>query len=95
MACYWQRTLEEVCKPFPVHDLTSSRRIAICEPIFIKTLPEDVILDLVTSKIKIYLGIDFEKLIESQFLEFPQDGSTSKELAKMLTSGNYHPQRDF
>ncbi len=91
-----KEVLESTCKPFPVHDILEGRGIMICEPLFIKPFSDDVILDIVLGKIKIYIGVDFEKFIEfANYLGVPARWSTKKELAKILDTRKYNSKEIF
>lgn len=82
-----QASMKSLCDPFPFTDLMASRKIKICEPIFMKPFPDSIIMDIVLGRIKIYIGVDFEKLIEfANLLGIKSSWSTSKELHKYLDS---------
>lgn len=88
---YGQFSMKELCDPFPFVDLMISRGIAICEPVFLKPIGDDKIIDLVLGRIKIYIGIDVEKFIEfSNHLGIKASWSSSKELHKYLDSSKYN-----
>lgn len=92
---FGQHTMKDLCKPFPFYDLISNRRI-ISEPIFMKPFAENQILDIVLGRVKIYIGIDFEKFIEfSNFLGIKASWSTSKELHKYIDNKSYSPKEIF
>ena len=77
---YGQFSMKSLCDPFPFVDLMASRGIVICEPIFLKPIGDDKIIDIVLGRIKIYIGIDFEKFIEiSNLLGIKASWSSSKE----------------
>lgn len=92
---YGQLTMKGLCKPFSFYDLISSRRL-ISEPIFMKPFTDKQILDIVLGRVKIYVGIDYEKFIEfSNFLGIKASWSTSKELHKYLDNKSYSPKEIF
>lgn len=93
---YGQAAMDSLCKPFPYIDIMSGRGTAICEPIFLKPIADDKIIDIVMGRIKIYIGIDFEKFIEfSNHLGIKASWSTSKELHKYLDSFKYNSKEIF
>lgn len=93
---YGQATMKGLCKPFPFYDLLSSRGMIISEPIFMKPFTEKQILDIVLGRVNIYIGVDYEKLIEfANFLGIKASWSTSKELHKYLDNKSYSPKEIF
>jgi len=93
---YGQVTMKDLCKPFPFYDLIASRGMIISEPIFMKPFTEKQILDIVLGRVKIYIGIDYEKFIEfANFLGIKASWSTSKELHKYLDNKSYSPKEIF
>lgn len=93
---FGQATIKELCKPFSFVDLMASRGVAISEPIFLKPFTDKQILDIVLGRVKIYIGIDYEKFIEfSNFLGIKASWSTSKELHKYLDNKSYSPKEIF
>lgn len=92
---YGQPTMKGLCKPYPFYDLISNRRL-ISEPIFMKPFTDKQILDIILGRVKIYIGIDYEKFIEfSNFLGIKASWSTSKELHKYLDNKSYSPKEIF
>lgn len=82
---YGQFSMKQLCDPFPSVDLMASRGILICEPIFLKPFPEDIIMDIVLGRIKVYIGIDYNNFIKfSNDLGVKASWSTPKELQKYL-----------
>lgn len=82
---YGQFAMEQLCDPFPFLDLMASRGILICEPIFLKPFPENVIMDIVLGRIKVFIGINYNNFIEfSNDLGVRASWSTPKELQKYL-----------
>lgn len=93
---YGQTSMKTLCDPFPFVDLMISRGVAICEPIFLKPISDDKIIDIVLGKIKVYIGIDFEKFIEfSNFLGIKASWASSKELHKYLDNSKYNSKEIF
>lgn len=93
---YGQATMQGLCVPYPFRDLMTGRGVTICEPIFLKPMLDDKILDIVLGRIKIYIGIDFDKFIEfCNTLGIKASWSTSKELHKYLESGKYNAKEIF
>jgi len=93
---FGQASMKATCDPFPITDLMSGRGIMICEPIFMKPIPDSTIMDIVLGRIKIYIGIDFEKLIEfANHLGIKATWSTSKELHKCLDNKSYNSTEIF
>lgn len=93
---YGQASMKSICTPYPFTDLMAGRGITICEPIFLKPFIDDKIIDIVLGRIKIYIGIDFDKLIEfSNFIGIKASWSTSKELHKYLQNGTYNSKEIF
>ncbi|SHG01915.1 hypothetical protein SAMN05444274_1201 [Mariniphaga anaerophila] len=92
---YGQPTMKGLCKPYSFYDLISNCRL-ISEPIFMKPFTDKQILDIVLGRVKIYIGIDYEKFIEfSNFLGIKASWSTSKELHKYLDNKSYSPKEIF
>lgn len=92
---YGQPAMAGLCKPFSFYDLISNRRL-ISEPILMKPFTDKQILDIVLGRVKIYMGIDYEKFIEfSNFLGIKASWSTSKELHKYLDNKTYSPKEIF
>ncbi|AZA52117.1 hypothetical protein [Chryseobacterium sp. G0201] len=80
-----QFTLKQLCDPFPFVDLMASRGILICEPIFLKPFSEDIIMDIVFGRMKVYIGIDYNNFIKfSNDLGVKASWSAPKELQKYL-----------
>lgn len=93
---YGRFSMKKLCDPFPFVDLMVSRGIAICEPIFLKPIGDDKIIDLVLGRIKIYIGVDVEKFIEfSNFLGIKASWSSSKELHKYLDNSKYNSREIY
>lgn len=93
---YGQFSMKSLCDPFPFVDLMESRGIVICEPIFLKPIGDDKIIDIVLGRIKIYIGIDIEKFIEfSNLLGIKASWSSSKELHKYLDNLKYNSKEIF
>lgn len=93
---YGEVTLKSLCEPFPVIDLMAGRGVTICEPIFLKPLADQQILDIVFGRIKIYIGIDFEKLIEfANLMGIKASWSTPKELQKLFDNKSYSSKEIF
>ncbi|WP_269686398.1 hypothetical protein [Flavobacterium lacustre] len=91
-----QFTMKSLCKAFPFYDLMTGRGVTICEPIFLKPIIDENIIDLVLGRIKIYIGIDYDKLIEfSNELGVKASWSSSKELHKYLDNSKYNPKEIF
>jgi hypothetical protein len=55
---------EECGKDFPLFNFMQNISMNICEPIFLKELPEEDLFDLISGKVVIFMIINFEKLIE-------------------------------
>ena len=93
---FGQATMKGLCEPFTFVDLMSSRGMIISEPIFMKPFTDKQILDIILGRVKIYLGIDYEKFIEfSNYLGIKASWSTSKELHKYLDNKTYSPKEIF
>lgn len=93
---FGQVTMKGLCKPFPFYDLISNRGMLISEPIFVKPFTEKQILDIILGRVKIYIGVDYEKFIEfANFLNIKASWSTSKELHKYLDNKSYNPKEIF
>lgn len=93
---FGQFSMKSLCDPFPFVDLMASRGIAICEPIFLKPIGDDKIIDIVLGRIKIYIGIDIEKFMElSNFIGIKASWSSSKELHKYLDNSKYNSKEIF
>ncbi|WBS74046.1 hypothetical protein PF438_14210 [Elizabethkingia meningoseptica] len=93
---YGQFAMEQLCDPFPFIDLMSSRGVMICEPIFLKPFPEDVIMDIVFGRIKVFIGIDYNNFIKfSNDLGVDASWSTAKELQKYLQKFTYNKREIF
>lgn len=93
---YGQFTIQQLCNPFPLTDLMSGRGTMICEPIFLKPLTDQLVLDIVLGRIKIYIGIDIEKLIEfANHLGIKASWSSSKELHKLFSNKLYNSKEIF
>ncbi|WP_316763669.1 hypothetical protein [Pedobacter aquatilis] len=73
--------LKQMNHDFPVHDLRATLDIKICESIFSKPFPEEMITDILFGKIQVLIGIDYDALIErAKDLGLPLRWSTPKEL---------------
>ncbi len=82
---YGKEVLKEFNNDYPVYDLMSTLGITVSEPVFVKPFGDDHIIDLVIGRIKMYIGIDFDKLIQfSNDMGLPMRWSTRKELAKLI-----------
>nr|WP_314491984.1 hypothetical protein [uncultured Chryseobacterium sp.] len=82
---YGQFTMKQLCDPYPFVDLMASRGVLICEPIFLKPFPENVIMDIVFGRIKVFIGIDYNNFIKfSNDLGVGASWSTAKELQNYL-----------
>lgn len=93
---YGQFSIQQLCNPFPLTDLMSGRGTMICEPIFLKPLTDQQVLDIVLGRIKIYIGIDIEKLIEfANHLGIKASWSSSKELHKLFSNKSYNSKEIF
>lgn len=93
---FGQVTMKDLCEPFPFVDLMASRGMIISEPIFMKPFTDEQILDIVLGRIKIFIGIDYEKFIEfANFLGIKASWSTSKELHKYLDNKSHNPKEIF
>lgn len=93
---YGRSSMKSLCDPFPIVDLMESRGIVICEPVFLKPIGDDKIIDLVVGRIKIYIGIDYDRFIEfSNFLGIKASWSSSKELHKYLDNSKYNSKEIF
>ncbi len=74
----------------------SSRGVLICEPIFLKPFPEDVIMDIVLGRIKVFIGINYNNFIEfSNDLGVSASWSTPKELQKYLQKFEHNKREIF
>lgn len=83
---YGKKTLEEL-NGYPVFDLMGTLTVDVCEPIFMKPFPDEVLLDIAFGKIKVFIGIDYNKLIEfANDIGLSLRWSTTKEFAK-ITEG--------
>lgn len=81
-----KRFLEDINK-YPVFDLRTTLNTAVCEPIFMKPFPTDVLTDIAFGKIMVFIGIDYDKLIEfANDIGLPLRWSTAKELNEMKQS---------
>lgn len=88
--------MKYLCEPFTFYDIMAGRGMTICEPIFLKPISDDNIIDLVLGRIKIYIGIDYNKIIEfSNDLGIKSSWSTSKELHKYLDNSKYNSKEIF
>lgn len=73
--------LKQMNRDFPVHDLRATLDIKICENIFSKPFPEEMIIDILFGKIQVLIGIDYEALIHrGKDVGLPLRWSTPKEL---------------
>ncbi|OBS14811.1 hypothetical protein ATE49_19435 [Elizabethkingia miricola] len=81
---YGQFSMKQLCAPYPFVDLMSSRTL-ICEPIFLKPFPEEIIMDMVMGRIKVFIGVNYDNFIEfSNGLGVKASWSSAKELQKYL-----------
>lgn len=93
---YGQFTMKQLCDPFPFIDLMASRGVLICEPIFLKPFPENVIMDIVFGRIKVFIGIDYNNFIKfSNDLGVGASWSTAKEFQKYLQKFLYDKREIF
>lgn len=93
---FGQVTMKGLCELFSFTDLMAGRGMIISEPIFLKPFTDKQIIDIVLGRIKIYIGIDYDKLIEfSNYLGIKASWSTSKELHKYLDGKSYNPKEIF
>jgi hypothetical protein len=91
-----QAAMKSLCNPYPFMDLMSGRGVNISEPIFLKPFTDQQIIDIVLGKIKIFIGIDFDKLIElSNDFVFKASWSTSKELQNLVSQAKYYSKEFF
>lgn len=69
---------------YPVHDLRECFNIGVCEPIFLKPFPAEVLTDIAFGKVLVCIGIDYDQLISfANEIGLPMRWSTTKELAKL------------
>jgi hypothetical protein len=81
---------------FPVHDLMSTIGITISEPIFAKPFENNSIIDIALGHIKIYIGINYDMLIElGNDLNLPMRWSSKKELADILNNSKGNSKEIF
>jgi hypothetical protein len=93
---FGQIAMGDLCKPFPYYDLMSSSVLAICESVFLKPMHDETIMNIIMGRIKVFIGIDFDKFIEfSNHLGIKADWSTSKELHQYLDSAKGNAQAIF
>ena len=93
---FGREILKEINSKYPVYDLTSSLGINISEPIFAKPFKDDIIIDLALGKIKLYIGIDFDKFIEfCNDFELPVRWSTTKEFGKFVGNSKFNTKEIF
>ena len=82
----WRGTIgETVLKTtnngFPVYDLRQGLGVHAGEGLFSKPYPEDMIMDILFGKVQIFVGIDYDKLIEyANDIGLPLRWSTKREL---------------
>lgn len=55
---------DECGKEFPMFNFMQNIFINICEPIFLKELPEEDIFDIISGRVVIFMIINFDKVIE-------------------------------
>ncbi|GAA6765727.1 hypothetical protein AAFH68_16650 [Flavobacterium sp. CGRL1] len=93
---YGQTAMKSLCAPYPFMDLMSGRGINISEPVFLKPFTDQQIIDIVLGRIKIFIGIDFDKLIElSNDLGIKASWSTTKELQNFVAKAKYYSKEFF
>lgn len=91
-----QEAMKSLCDPYPFMDLMAGRGVNISEPIFLKPFTDEQIIDIALGKIKIFIGIDFDKLIEfSNALGIKASWSTSKELQNFISKAKYYSKEFF
>lgn len=57
-------TLLKCTNGYPVYDIRNSIGLTISEPLFCKPFPQDMILDIITANVIVYIGIDLQKVID-------------------------------
>jgi hypothetical protein len=95
---YGKFALEKLNNGYPIFDLMGTLGVTISEPIFAKPLSfgDKNIINIATGKIKIYIGIDFDKFIAfSNDLGLPIRWSTRKEFGKFTSKSNLNNKEIF
>jgi len=59
-----KETLLKCTNGYPVYDIRGSTGITIGEPIFCKPFPEEMIHDIITNEVIVYIGLDLDNIIK-------------------------------
>jgi len=79
-----KEALTQANNNYPIYDIRMCLD-TLGEPLFCKPFPDDMIMDILTGNVIIYLGIDYEGLIYwyNQFSDFPLRWSSRNELQQL------------
>lgn len=79
-----EAALKAINSGFPVYDLRQGLGVHAGEGLFSKPYPDDMIMDILLGKAQVFVGIDYDKLIEyATDIGLPLKWSTKSELQEI------------